>query len=338
MLGDNGGRTDWFSFAQSGSNYVWGNGNNNQTDYDSPTDTRVDAPYTWTGPLAFDPGRTYIFSLDFDRNDENPDNWLQQLGFLSSDFGVTFDFENGCQLSRPAVNRPLATPTPNCALITAPDARINGDNFEILVNNANYGPVNLTYSTLTWPTNWSPGVMYFNYFEFRSNRYYDPAPIYTSPVSSSAPNIALPGNTSSWWISDFDNWPAISTGGTFRGELTFTLNGMPCVVSQELYIVPTPTATATATRPTSTATRTFTNTPIYSATPTNTATLIPSNTPTSTRTNSPTPTTEVPPNPTVPTATRTNTATNTSTPSGPTPTRTATPTVCLTPPDLGGCH
>jgi hypothetical protein len=218
-------RTDWFSFAQSGTNYVWGNGQGGQTDYDSPTDTTVDAPTTWTGPLAFDPGRTYVYGLDLDKNSESPTGWLQNLGLLSSDFGITFNFNNGCLLQRTAVPRPIATPTPSCDLIFSDSNRISDDDYQIRVVNNNFAPGYLTYSSLTWPTNWSPNVMYFNYFQFRGNRYYDPAAaIYTSPVATAAPSIELPGNTSDWWISDFNNWPAVNGPGNFSGNLTFHFN------------------------------------------------------------------------------------------------------------------
>jgi len=101
-FGDTSLRTDWFKFSTSGSTTVW-----NGTDYDSPTDTEVDSPASWTGPLPFDPNHSYIYKIDFDKNSQ-PETWLEDLGVISDDFGVTIDFDNGCQLQRTAVYRPVA--------------------------------------------------------------------------------------------------------------------------------------------------------------------------------------------------------------------------------------
>jgi hypothetical protein len=273
-----------------------------------------------------------------DKNNENPVGWMQNLGLLSSDFGVTINFNNGCLLQRTAVPRPIATPTPSCDLIFADQARLNGDKFEIRVVNNNFASSYLTYSSLVWPTNWSPGVMYFNYFNFRNNRYYDPAEaIYTSPVATAAPSIELPGNTNSWWQSDFNNWPAVNQPGRFYGDLTFHFNsGLDCPVNRELWVTPTPTATATNTRAPASITPTYTATWLTN-TPTRTATGIVTSTFTSTPVTPSTPT-NTPVTPGIPSLTPTFTYTPTLTPTGATPTPSATPTVCLTPPDLGGCH
>jgi len=345
VLGDTSLRMDWFQYSQYGGTNVWGSGNGGAVDYDSPTDTSADSPETWLGPQAFNAGLSYIFRLDLDKNNESPANWMSNYGFLPSDFGVTFEFDNGCRLQRNAVARPIATPTPSCSLIYANASRINDDNFEIRVRNDNIAPAYLTYSTLWWPTNWSPN-MYFDYFYFQGNRYYD-TNSYSSPVSAAAPNIALPGQTQSWWQTDFGNFPTTINGqGCFRGDLTFDFNGLSCVVSQQLCVVPTPTPTITLTPtrtqivPTPTPTRTQNATATPTRTPTATLQIKPSDTPTRTATNPPAFTA-------TPTRTRTPTPQATSTPAPsrtPTPTRTpapstptATRTPCLTPPDLGGC-
>jgi hypothetical protein len=343
-LGDTSTRMDWYQFSQWGGVNVWGNGDNAAVDYDSITDTSVDSPETWAGPLDFNPATTYIFRLDIDKNSESPSNWMTALGMTNSDFGVTIDFDNGCQLNRPAITRAIITPTPSCALISAIDARIDGDDFEVRVRNQNFAPAYLTYSTLTWPTHWSPS-MYFDYFRFQGNRYYD-ANSYSSPVSAAAPRIALPGNTAAWWESDFENYPAaITQQGCFSGELTFDFSGLVCVVSRSLCVVPTPTPTLTPyyTRtPTVVVipTSTRTPTPNYTATATHTVTLTPQDEPTNTAGPTATATTALASH--TPTATSAIiTPTRTPTPS-PTATSNASPTVtqtpCLTPPDLGGCN
>ncbi|MCI0519247.1 MAG: pilus assembly protein [Chloroflexi bacterium] len=346
-LGDTSLRMDWYQFSQWGGVNVWGNGDNAAVDYNSITDTSVDSPETWTGPLDFNPATAYIFRLDMDKNSESPSNWMVALGMINNDFGVTIDFDNGCQLNRAAVPRAIITPTPSCALITAIDSRIDGDDFEIRVRNGNFAPAYLTFSTLTWPTNWSPS-MYFDYFRFQGNRYYD-VNSYSSPVSAAAPRITLPGNTAAWWESDFENYPAaITQEGCFNGVLTFDFSGLVCTVSRQLCVVPTPTPTLTPyyTRtPTPVITLTFTPAPTLTRTPTPNYTVTATQTRTATQQNEPTSTSTT-------TVLRTNTPTSTSTSAFVTPTRTATPTPtpttnasptvtqtpCLTPPDLGGCN
>jgi hypothetical protein len=270
-----------------------------------------------------------------DKWSENPSNWLTTLGVLSSDFGITFDFDNGCQLQRTAVARPVVTPTPSCANIYASTSRINGDSYEVRVYNNNFAPAYLIDSTLGWPTNW-PG-MYFNYFTFQGNRYYDPVgAIYTSPVSASAPSIQLSGNSNAWWEADFNNWPvAIPGPGTFDATLIFRYSGLDCPVTASLIaeVTPTPTVTNTSPPPTATRTNAPTSTATRTRTPTATSQWTSTSTSTSTATTVPPPTATSPPPPVV-TPTATSTATRTNTPGTPT----ATPTVCLTPPDLGGCR
>ncbi len=323
-------RADWITYR---GNYVWGEG---VTDYESPTDTETDSPDSWKGPLAFDKNLDYTLVIEFDKNNEPSYNWFTYLGMLPSDFGATVNFDNGCVLESPAEPRPLVTPTPDCSLIYAQNPSLNSDKFQFSVRNDNYAPAYLINSRLVWPANWS-STMYFNYFQFAGNKYWDPAPIYTSPVETPAPSIRLSSRSSQTWLSDFNNWPAVpAAGGLFSGSLTFDYNGLSCPVYAELMVYPTTTATATLI-PTATLSPTITftpsNTPDWSPTPTNTSTNTPTHTLTPTDTLVPTDT-----NTPGPTNTRTFTPTPTFTATGPTPTPTLTPTVCMTPPDLGGCH
>jgi hypothetical protein len=329
-------RMDYFRFDRWGSAAVWGGGDGGVADYDSSTDTSIDSPETWTGPLDFNAGTSYVFRIDLDK-DRDAQDWLELSGVTSSDFGVVIDFDNGCQLSRAPIPRPLATPVPDCSLLYPNGVRVNGDNFELRVRNDNFASARLTNSSLWWPTNWSPN-MYFDYFLFRGNRYYD-TNSYNSPVSASVPTTVPPliGNgAQEWWEADFQNFPvAISQQGCFAGELTFELNGLSCKIYEDLCVVPTarPTVNRTPTassNSTPTATRTPTRTLIAKSTPTWVPTEGPADTPTATRL--------------VPSPTQTNTRppfitpTPTSTPTSRPATPTASMTPCLTPPDLGGCQ
>ncbi len=182
---DTSGNLDWISFSvTAGSSIVWGGGDKNERDYESPTDTRNDSPDTWpTNPVPFYPGVTYIIMADFDKSSESPANWLTNMGMQGTDFGLTVDFNNGCQLRVPTVDRPQVTPTPDCGLIYSRGALWTGERFQISVQNNNFAPAFLNHSTLVWPTSWNP-TMYFNWFSFAGNRYWDPAPIYSSPVET----------------------------------------------------------------------------------------------------------------------------------------------------------
>ncbi|MCC6957615.1 MAG: hypothetical protein B6D39_00620 [Anaerolineae bacterium UTCFX2] len=351
-LGDTSTRVDYFSYN---NRVVWGSG---ADDWDSPTDTTRDSPATWQGPLNFDPGGTYPFLVDLDRNSENPVDWLRFLGARSSDFGITINFENGCVLERLAVDRPPASPTPDCSLIYSRDTRVSSDDFQMRIFNNNAAAAYLTRSTLVWPNHWAANF-YFNYVEFNSNRYYDPpGTVYTSPIVTAAPRVPLSGMSNSWWTNDFNNWPpSIPSAGLFSGDLVFEFDdGLICPIFSELTVVPTATFTQTPT-PTNTLTPTNTSTPTITYTPSRTPTASRTGTPTYTYTPSRTPTrtntatltftpsqtvtasrTPTASNTFTPTFTTTPTATYTPTPTGPTRTPTYTPTICLTPPDLGGCR
>jgi hypothetical protein len=340
-------RADWITYkaGSAGDPKVWGSGNDDGVnDYESPTDTLVDVPWSWPTTLPkFDPNIDYYMQVDFDRNDQ-PTTWLTDYGLIPSDFGALINFDNGCVLELPAIPRPLVTPTPNCDLIYSTGAYISGDDFRIGVRNDNFAPAYLTNSTLVWPTTWSSS-MYFNYVSFNGSNYWDPPNIYYSPVSTVVPRVAINGRSSAVWANDFNEWPSVpATGGLFSGDLLFDYNGLACPVYDDLMVYPTPTRTSTSTATqtstaTSTGTATNTRTPTNTGAPTDTAT----NTFTPTDTGTATNTATITDTPTItntprPSDTKTNTPTNTFTPTGTPPTPTLTPTICLTPPDMGGCH
>jgi hypothetical protein len=353
VVSDTSVRADWISYDTYAGGYkVWGSANGGGDDYESPTDTQTDATWSTVLPRPFDIARDYYLEVEFDRNGETAD-WFNYYGIEPSDFGVLVNFENGCQLEIPAIPRPVVTPTPNCDLIYSQGASFSGTTFQINVRNGNFAPAYLTNSTLTWPDGAWGSSMYFDWFRFNGNRYWNPSTnIYTSPVSTVvSPPVGLNGQSSAYWQARFGNWPAVPAGGgLFSGDLLFDFNGLVCPVYDEITIFPTPTATSTSTATTtSTATNTGTatntrpptntGTATNTATNTSTATVTPrftdTNTPTNTSTITNTPTNTV--SPTI-TYTPTNTLTRTPTPTGPSPTPTSTPTICLTPPELGGCH
>lgn len=260
-MGDNSLSTDWFSWNW---NPLWGASDGDPRDYDSPTDTSVDAAYTWLGPKEFRTMQSYTFRLDLDKSSENPNNWLPLFGIVSSDFGIRFEYDNGCILERAAVPRPILTPTPDCDLIFPNRVRLSGDNFEIRVQNNNVASAYLIDSTLIWPTFWG---MYFNYMKFRDTIYYDTVSSNSPVIAQPDPVIAHPGMTSQNWLSDFNNWPANPPVGYFSGALLYEFPGWgTCPVFGELAYTPPPTRTPTRTAaptgiPTATVPVTITNTP-----------------------------------------------------------------------------
>jgi len=90
---------DWF--AWSGSYFHLGVNGDGVQDYSSPSN--------WSGSRPFDSGSSYSWELDFD-NDWGGGGPL--TGIVSSDFGVVIDFDNGCQLRRDPVPRPIISWTP----------------------------------------------------------------------------------------------------------------------------------------------------------------------------------------------------------------------------------
>ncbi len=102
---------DWFRWDSSYF-HLGGNGDGN-IDSSSPT--------SWSGSLPFDSGDSYSWSLDFD-SDWGGGGPLS--GVVSSDFGVIINFDNGCQLRRDAIPRPIhswtPSPTPTASLTATP--------------------------------------------------------------------------------------------------------------------------------------------------------------------------------------------------------------------------
>jgi hypothetical protein len=148
----------------------------------------------------------------------------------------------------------------------------------VRVVNNNVATAYLTFSKLWWNTAYAP-PMYFDYFRFQGNRYYNPSNIYTSPVSASAPSIPLVGGDTEWWEADF-NLNGQPFDGYFKAELTFNYPGWgTCTISGDNTLVAPPTRTPTRTRTLTPIgpTRTKTMTPG----PTRTETLIPTITNTS---------------------------------------------------------
>ena len=165
-------------------------------------------------------------------------------------------------------NTPTITPTPNCSMLSVSGVSLAGDNFEFNVTNNNPMAAALTYSTLSWPAStWSP-PMYLNYKRFAGNQYFG-TDTYSSPVSASAPSIALPAGSTQLWEADFNSIPADGLQGSFSATLTFSFTGWgTCTVTASKSQSAPPTSTPSPIAPTAT----FTRTPTASATATRTST------------------------------------------------------------------
>jgi hypothetical protein len=282
-------RWDW--------DYIWSGNNDGIGDLSSVTDTSVDSPDAWhSDNTDFDAGDTVVFEGDFEYAvGYDPDGAFWSWGLRPEDFGATFYFENGCVLELPAVDRPLTTPTPDCEDIYAADVRLSNDDFQIRVRNDNVATAYLIDSTLTWPgpacpQGSTPGVPYVNYISWNWSSYYG-TDTYCSPVNAvPSPPGELPGTSSRWWSSDFNNGLPY---GYFQGVLTFEYPDWGiCIVEAAITIVE-PTGTPT-TDPNATSTPTRTLRPTETNTPIPSETLIPSITPTNMPTWTPRPTTQPP--------------------------------------------
>lgn len=159
------------------------------------------------------------------------------------------------------------TPTPSCSLVSVTGTRLNGDNFEVRVQNLNSMPAYLTASTMTWDTFYAP-PMYFDFFRFRGNAYYG-SNSFSSPVSASGFSVQQPAGSTDWWEADF-NLQGQPFAGSFTADLTLSFPGWGSCTVSGTRNVPTPTNT-----PIPTDTATPTNTPI----PTSTSTPLPTHTP-----------------------------------------------------------
>ena len=294
------------------SPYAWSGISDSTYDLSSTTDTDVDTPSVWHGPMDFDAGDTYDYEIDFDFLNSSEVIWaLQDWGVISDDFGVTLYFENGCILDKPAVYRPVETPTPSCDLVYIDSGypRISGDDFEFYVRNDNYADANLINSEMIWPAD---GIAYVDWFDFHksgaAHQYYYAGNSYTSPISAApSPVLLFEKMSRAWWETDLDYGIPY---GYYRTWLEFEFaDGLICTVIAEITLLE-PTATATTDpdatpTPTRTIKPTDTSTPTLTNTPTPTNTLTPTNTPTPTNTFTPTSTsihtptnTPVPPTPT----------------------------------------
>ena len=167
------------------------------------------------------------------------------------------------------------TPTPDCSLITVQSAAINGDFFDVVVQNANTEPVALTGAYLDW-YKYYPGQNFYG-AEFAGILYRD------GPASPTSPSFAIPPTPIPLGAGGSELWRAsfigVGGGGLF-GEFTaiLTFDGV-CNVTA-VSDLPTPTATTTLTTtptasPTTTVTRTVTPTTTPTVTPTVTPTLTP---------------------------------------------------------------
>ncbi|MCK4488994.1 MAG: pilus assembly protein [Anaerolineales bacterium] len=96
---------DWFTWNGADA---WGYGEGSAVDISSWTDTNLDTPASWKGPLQFNAGNAYAFRIDFDGAPGSGS--LPNVN--AEDFGLIIDFENGCQLSQAAIHKEVVTWTP----------------------------------------------------------------------------------------------------------------------------------------------------------------------------------------------------------------------------------
>lgn len=101
IIGPNNLYADWFMWDY---NFIWGINDDSIGDFSSVTDTSVDFPELWFGPVDFKAGDAINFEVGFNfaLNLED-ENTFQNWGLAPENFGVTFYFGNGCILVYPAV-------------------------------------------------------------------------------------------------------------------------------------------------------------------------------------------------------------------------------------------
>ena len=102
VLGSPDLNLDWMYFRNT---YAWGIADGGDIDTNSPTDTSIDSPTTFVS-VEFQKLYTSLFRVDLDYSGELSD-WLNNYGLIPSDFGVRFEFTNGCTIDKPAVPRPI---------------------------------------------------------------------------------------------------------------------------------------------------------------------------------------------------------------------------------------
>jgi hypothetical protein len=96
---------DWMTWNGASA---WGNGDGGAIDALSWTDTNVDSPRTWRGPLQFNHGNAYALRFDFDGGPGNG----SLPNVHAEDFGLCIYFMNGCQLCQESIHKGLVTWTP----------------------------------------------------------------------------------------------------------------------------------------------------------------------------------------------------------------------------------
>jgi hypothetical protein len=96
---------DWMTWNGASA---WGNGDNAPVDVLAWTDTSVDSPGSWKGPLQFNHGNSYALRFDFDGG--------PGVGSIpnvkAEDFSLCLWFENGCELCEYSIHKGLVTWTP----------------------------------------------------------------------------------------------------------------------------------------------------------------------------------------------------------------------------------
>jgi len=92
---------DWMTWNGADA---WGWGDAGSPDWGedwlSWTDTSVDSPSSWQGPLQFNHGNAYALRFDFDGGPGGGSIPLAK----GEDFGLIIDFEDGCQINQPAIH------------------------------------------------------------------------------------------------------------------------------------------------------------------------------------------------------------------------------------------
>ena len=146
---------------------------------------------------------------------------------------------------------PSPTPTPSCSNIFRVGQRLNGDDFEIRVQNNNVAPAFLSSAFFEWPI--APPGVFVDKFSFDRSKYWDgndfSSP--TGPISSW--ERLNGGGYRAWWEVDFDNGPS-PFWGTFSADLVFGFEGigLTCSISGSASQVQLPTNTPRPPRATNT--------------------------------------------------------------------------------------
>lgn len=122
---------------------------------------------------------------------------------------------------------PTSTPTLNCDLITSQDGAfiVMSNTLHFYITNQNPGPVNLTYTSLTWEDYYDP-AMYVDYFSLGGVQYFT-INDYSSPteVDTTGATLSLPGGLLSHWTGQFGGYGSLygftHTIGPFAIDMIF---------------------------------------------------------------------------------------------------------------------